>query len=70
VAIVHGNMVRVAVTANGIKGNYHLRADLADMLHNLCRHFFHGLCRQCLRMGIIGRAGHARIAVIQKDYAF
>ncbi|MPM81876.1 hypothetical protein SDC9_128933 [bioreactor metagenome] len=68
--LLNGNMVRVSVTANGIKGEHHLRFEQPDIMGYFCRYFFQRGCCQCLRMVVIFTTGHTRIAVTQIDHLF
>ncbi len=63
-------MVRVAVAADRVEGQNDLRFQLTDIADHIGGNLVQGLGRQGLRMLVIGRAGHARITVIEKVDAF
>jgi hypothetical protein len=64
--LVDRNVIGMAIATNGVKGQDNLGAKLANMLDHIASHLVHGLSDQGARMEIIGRAGHARVAIIQE----
>jgi len=63
---VDGDVIWMAIAADGVKGQHDLRAQRADVVRHLRSDALKRLRRQGVGVMVIGRAGHSRIAVAQE----
>ena len=68
--LVDGDVIRVAVAADGIEGQHHLRTKLTNIIGNFRSHLVQRLGGKSMGMVVIWRARHTRITVIQEVDAF
>ncbi len=65
--LVDGDVVGVTVAAVGLERDDYIRADAADGAHQGLHNFSGGSVDEGAPVVILGRANHARVAVIQED---